>query len=312
MNTQLTQKKDIRSLLQSDAVKQQLALALPATLTPERMTRVALTTVLRTPALGNCRPESLLNALMTCAQAGLEPDGRNAHLVPYGDQVQAIFDWTGLVRLAGKNGVKNIAPALACANDTFVWKRTANGLEFVHEVDWRKPRGDWFAAYVVWNNPDGGDFDGEVMTRDEVLAIKKRSRAGGNGPWVTDEAEMAKKTVIRRASKRWPLDPEVAAAFIADDDVLEQRQMRDVTARKASLAGAIMGNLDALAPRADGAQGDPATGDWSDTAGGQSDVPPHETESEAPPDERVELLAQLQRSIKATGLDELKVENSLL
>ncbi len=213
MNTPATQtnKRDIRSLIQSDAVKSQMAMVLPKHLTAERMARVACTAILKTPKLANCSPESLLQALMLCSQAGLEPDGRNAHLIPYGDQVQVIFDWKGLVALARRNGVQNISADNVCENDEFEWYRDAEGLHFKHKVNFRKPRGEMFASYCIWK--DGDQFDGEVMTKDEIDAIRKRSRAGTSGPWVSDYGEMSKKTVVRRSSKKWPLDAELAEAL---------------------------------------------------------------------------------------------------
>ena len=70
-------KRDIRALLQSDGVKSQMAMVLPKHLTADRMARVACTAILKTPKLAQCKTESLLQALMLCSQAGLEPDGRN-------------------------------------------------------------------------------------------------------------------------------------------------------------------------------------------------------------------------------------------
>jgi recombinational DNA repair protein RecT len=55
------------------------------------------------------------------------------------------------------------------------------------------------------------------MTRDEVEAIRKRSRSANNGPWATDFDEMAKKTVFRRASKWIELSSEIRDAFDNDD-----------------------------------------------------------------------------------------------
>lgn len=211
-------KRDIRTLIQSDAVKQQMAMVLPKHITADRMARVACTAILKTPKLAQCKPESLLQALMLCSQAGLEPDGRNAHLIPYGDIVQVIFDWKGIVARARENGVKNIAADIVCENDLFEFSRTGDGLQFNHKIDFRKPRGAMFAAFCIWK--DGEQFDGEVMTKDEVDGIRKRSKAGSSGPWVTDYNEMAKKTVIRRASKKWPLDADFAEAINADSDAL--------------------------------------------------------------------------------------------
>ena len=154
MNTPATTtaKRDIRALIQSDQVKQQLAMVLPKHLTPERMARVACTAILKTPKLATCSPESLLQALMLCSQAGLEPDGRNAHLIPYGDQVQVIFDYKGLIALARRNGIANIATDVVCENDAFEWNRSADGLHFKHQINWREPRGQMYAAFVIWKD----------------------------------------------------------------------------------------------------------------------------------------------------------------
>lgn len=233
MSTSLTTPaapKDLRSLLKSDTVKDQIALALPKHMDADRMARVALTACNKTPALLQCDTASVLTALMACSAAGIEPDGRNAHLIPYGKTCQLIVDWKGYVILAKRNGLKNIAGDVVCENDVFEWKRDETGLRFKHEVDLRKPRGEMYAAYVIWNEP-GGDFDGEVMQKDEIEKIKKRSRASGSGPWVTDFNEMAKKTVIRRASKRWDISPEARAAIEADDKQFEERDVTPTTTR---------------------------------------------------------------------------------
>ncbi len=57
------------------------------------------------------------------------------------------------------------------------------------------------------------------MSKDEVEAIRKRSRSGSSGPWVTDWNEMAKKTVFRRHSKWLPLSPDLRDAIEKDEDV---------------------------------------------------------------------------------------------
>lgn len=219
--------RDLRDMLRSDGVRNQIALALPSTMTPERMMRVALTTVNRTPKLLECSQASVLTALMSCAAMGIEPDQRNAHLIPYGKECQLIVDWKGLVLLAKRGGLKGIAADVVCENDAFEWTRNSDGLHFVHRVDYAKPRGQVYAAYCIWRE-DGG-LDGECLQRDEIEAVRKRSRAGNAGPWVTDWAEMAKKTAIRRASKRWDISPEFAAAVALDDDRLAVTVERDIT-----------------------------------------------------------------------------------
>lgn len=220
MSTQVstTQKKsDIRTLIQSEQVKAQMALVLPKHLTADRMARVACTAILRTPKLLECRPESLLQALMLCSQAGLEPDGRNAHLIPYGDQCQLIIDWKGLVALAERNGcAENIYADKVCDNDEFSACVVDGVKKLTHTINWKKDRGPAYAYYCSCRR--NGHLDYEVMTLADVQKIKARSKAGNSGPWVSDFDEMAKKTTIRRMSKRWDLAPEVTEIIDSEDD----------------------------------------------------------------------------------------------
>lgn len=214
---QTRQAPDIRELLRSEKVKDQIALALPKHMNADRMLRVALTAVNKTPKLLQCNQQSLLSALMTCSQMGIEPDGRNAHMIPYGDQCQLIIDYKGLITLARRNGIQNLAADVVCENDEFEWYRNAAGLQFTHRVDWRKPRGKVYAAYCIWTEGNS-ILEGDVMQVDEIEKIRKRSRAGTSGPWVTDWNEMAKKTVVRRSSKKWDISPELTEALDKDDD----------------------------------------------------------------------------------------------
>jgi len=71
----------------SDAVKSQIAMAAPRHLTPDRIIRIAMTSIQQTPKLADCTKESLLGSVLTCTQLGLEPDGVSgkAYLIPYGD-----------------------------------------------------------------------------------------------------------------------------------------------------------------------------------------------------------------------------------
>ncbi len=221
-----TKKDDLRSLLASDRVKQQIELALPKHMTSDRMVRVALTALNKSPKLLDCKPASVLTALMTCSACGIEPDGRNAHLIPYGDTCQLILDYKGLVTLAKRNGVKAIRAEQVCDKDVFSYSVVNGEPKLHHQVDYRNPRGAAYAFYATAITD--GELDVEVMTKDEVDAIKKRSRASGSGPWVTDYSEMAKKTVLRRMSKRWDITPELRDVLDADDDVPE-REERDIT-----------------------------------------------------------------------------------
>jgi recombination protein RecT len=226
MSTQLT----IRDRLQSDAFRDQIAMVLPNHIKPERMVRVACTAMLRTPKLAECDQTSFFNAMLQLSQWGLEPDGRRAHLIPFRNnrenrtECQLIIDYKGLVELILRAGnVASIHADKVCDADEFVYDC---GQILSHKIDFRKPRGEVFAYYCIITRKDGTKKC-EVMSREEVDAIRKRSKSANNGPWVTDFDEMAKKTVFKRASKWCELSSEIRDAIEHDDrDTVEGRVTR--------------------------------------------------------------------------------------
>jgi recombination protein RecT len=207
--------KTLRGMIASDVMRDQFAMALPSILTPDRFIRVAITALNRTPKLQDCTQESVFGCLMDCAALGIEPDGRRAHLIPYGNKATLIIDYKGYIELARRSGEVSLWRAeLVCENDVFEYSK---GEVTKHSINFREPRGTVYAAYSYVRFKDGSE-DYEVMTRDEIESIRKRSKAGSSGPWVTDWNEMAKKTVIRRHSKRLPLSAEFRDALDKDGD----------------------------------------------------------------------------------------------
>ena len=108
----------VKGWIESTAFRDQVARALPKHLTPDRFLRVALTALLKTPKLATCTPESVTQCLLSCSQMGLEPDGRRAHLIPYGNACTLIIDYKGIVELAMRSGlVANLHADTVCENE---------------------------------------------------------------------------------------------------------------------------------------------------------------------------------------------------
>jgi len=211
----------IRDQIESPKFREEIAKALPKHLTPDRFIRVAVSTLTRTPKLKECEPVSLFGAMLTLSQLGIEPDGRRAHLIPFENrkrgvvECQLIIDYKGLAEMAMRSGVVSYLHAdVVCDADIF---EENMGEIIAHKIDRRKPRGEVYAAYAICKFKDG-TAKAEVMSSDEIEAIRKRSKAGNSGPWITDWNEMAKKTVFRRLSKWLPLSPEFRDAVEADDE----------------------------------------------------------------------------------------------
>lgn len=226
MSEQLSTKQDtsIKGLLQSEVLREQIALALPMHLKPERFIRIATTALTRTPKLKDCSKESFFKCLLDLSAMGIEPDGRRAHLIPYGTECTLILDYKGMIDLVRRSGeVTSLRAETVCENDEFAWE---NG-KVTHKIDWRKPRGDMQAVYAE-AVLKSGETQTATMTKEEVDGIRKRSRAGNSGPWQSDYSEMAKKTAVRRLCKLLPLSSEIAEHMEKDHDSLVERDVTPV------------------------------------------------------------------------------------
>lgn len=206
------------------ALKQLLERAKPAMqgvatkhMTPEKMVRVALLATSRTPKLLDCTPQSILLAVMQASSLGLEVGGVLGHgyLVPYGNEAQFIPGYRGLIDLARRGGQVSTVEARVVLDDDEAFHYELGLLpRLIHRPG--AGMGEMTHVYAIARFRDGST-QFEVMNRVAVDAIRKRSRAGTNGPWVTDYAEMARKTVVKRLMKYLPLSVELAAAIELDN-----------------------------------------------------------------------------------------------
>lgn len=202
-----------------------IAEAMPRHLSVERILRVTLAAVGRTPLLLQCDQASILKSVMVAAQLGLEPTGvlGSAYLVPYRNtktgryEAQLIIGYRGLIDLARRSGqIASIDARVVRTSDRFI---CTFGLLPVleHEPCWDDDPGELRAVYAVARLTDGST-QLEVMTKAEIEKIRLRAKAGNNGPWITDYEEMARKTVVRRLAKYLPLSVELETAFRIQQD----------------------------------------------------------------------------------------------
>lgn len=209
-------KPSLAQLIQQ--LRPEIARALPRHLNPDRMARIATTCLRQTPALARTTPESFLGALLTASQLGLEPGPTGeAYLVPYGNVCTFVPGYRGLIKLARNSGqLRDIWAEVVFANDEFSYSLGLHR-DLVH-VPAKGERGQPIYVYAAAELTDGGrPF--VVMSVDEVEAIRARSKAGRNGPWVSDWNAMARKTVVKQLAKWLPLSAEVTAAMSLDGTV---------------------------------------------------------------------------------------------
>jgi recombination protein RecT len=156
--------------------------------------------------------QSVVDAVTNVAAIGisLNPAKKQAYLVPRDNQICLDISYMGLIDLAVECGSIMWAQAnLVYASEIF----EVDGFDKppIHK---RKPlakdKGELIGAYVVAKTPDG-DYLTEVMSISEIYDVRDRSSAWKawiskqkKCPWVTDEGEMCRKTLVKRGSKYWP------------------------------------------------------------------------------------------------------------
>jgi recombination protein RecT len=191
----------MRAMLTGNSIKKRMAEILPEYMSAERMTRVAVTAMTKNPKLYNCSPESVLIAMIDLSTLGLEPDGRRAALVPYKSECKLMVMYQGLVQLIMDTGiVSRIHADVVREKDVFTEDK---GIVTEHKIDRREDRGEVYAAWCVIELKDGS-AKYEVMSRDEIEAVRSMSKSRDSDAWTQSGPEMAKKTVFRRAAKWIP------------------------------------------------------------------------------------------------------------
>jgi recombination protein RecT len=211
-------------LLDSDEMKRKIRASLDGLgISPERFARAALGALAANPfVVERCTIPSVVQSILQAASLGLELDPRlgQAYLVPRRDQALLQIGVRGWIQMAFNTG-KLIAMDVGeiHENDVVEYVRGSNPrLEIRPPFSDRGP----VVAYYCAAQWIGGGTTIETMTRYEVVAHRDRfsdawKRQGEKSPWGTDFDQMAQKTVIARARKRWPVSL-VPSGVDLDDD----------------------------------------------------------------------------------------------
>jgi phage RecT family recombinase len=212
----------VATLRPIDRFKQEISLRkdmmlplLPKTLSFDKFEAMVIAAVGSNPKLLECDRASLLKACIQAAELGLSlnPTLGEGDILQVWDSRSKSYHaqfrprYMGLMKLARQSGeiAKIEAEILREKDDYLIQKGDDPRLE--HRVK-LGDRGEKVGAYCIWTLKDGTK-QFEVMDRAEILQIRERSSARTKdgkvvGPWLTDEDEMWRKTVVRRATKYMP------------------------------------------------------------------------------------------------------------
>lgn len=206
---------------------------LPKTLSFDKFEAMVIAAVGSNPKLLECDRASLLKACIQASELGLSLNptlGEGDILQVYDSRTKtynAQFRprYMGLMKLARQSGmIAKIEAEIVRENDEFLIQK-GDDSRLEHRIKLGN-RGEKIGVYCVWTLKDGTK-QFEVMDREQILAIRDRSSAKDKqtgrivGPWATDEDEMWRKTVVRRASKYMPRSTDAFVNAVTLDNLHE-------------------------------------------------------------------------------------------
>jgi len=213
--------------------------ALPknSAMSPERLSRITLTTMKSNPKLLQCTTESILGAVLQSAQLGLEPDLLGScYFIPYKNLCSFQIGYKGLIDLVTRKGeVSSIVANPRYENDywLFEWGRSE---DLKHRPAPYANRGRLMGFYAYAHLKDGG-FKMHYMDVEEVEHIRNNHSKAyqfdkTSSIWVKHYNAMAQKTVLRQLIKYLPISVEIQNAVAHDEtirkDITEEAQHIDI------------------------------------------------------------------------------------
>lgn len=238
--------RTVKSMLRSEAAKDQLAKVAAAHMRPEKMMRVVANAVRTTPDLNDCDPMSLLGAMMTSAALGIEPNTPQgfAWLLPFKNkkkgitEAQLIIGYKGFIDLAFRSGVLTYIDAGVHYSDDELWQYE-KGMNFTLRHAEGPQEGRKVHAYAIakWQNPNGGEGTAAVVLPwSKVMKVRDgsqnwkaavRYKRTDQSPWSTNEDQMAMKTAIRALAQsgRLPMSVEMQTAIDVDNKAMDYRSV---------------------------------------------------------------------------------------
>lgn len=207
-----------------ERMRPELARALPRHVDADRIARIALTELRKTPQLATTSAESFMGALMTCAQLGLEPGSATgeAYLVPRKNkgrmETTLIVGYQGLAKLFWQHPLaKHLDAQAVLEGDDFDY---AYGLDpFLRH----KPLLDGAADrpvthyYAVATLTTGASMF-VVLSPQQVKALRG-GKVGTSGDIPDPMQWMERKTVLKQLLKLLPKSPELTQALANDETV---------------------------------------------------------------------------------------------
>lgn len=221
---------ELSIVLASELERPSVIDALPSDFNRARFIQNTVALVQENEQLSRMPQAKLVPALMKGAYLGLDFFNKECYAIPYGQQVQFMPSYTGMVKLAkrfSKRSLIDIYAHIVRDGDEF-----ESGVEDGHEYVRFKPKpfndGPIIGAFAVAQYYDGG-IKVETMSKSQLDAVKRMSKAQSGTAWKFFADEMYRKSVIRRLCKGIDLDMEnVEQARVMQAEDVQEVEVSEV------------------------------------------------------------------------------------
>jgi recombination protein RecT len=207
---------------------------LPPDITSEQFRAACWLELTGNPDVPACVVESVRDAIIYAANYGLMP-GRDCHFIAYKQKkyrnqkgLQCIPNYFGILRTLDRTGkVRRAFAHPVHEGDEFLFDMFADKPIHRPAVTLGKKPGAELFYYGAIIFKDGSCAF-EVLTLDDLDAIRRRAPGHDSGPWVTDTVMMKRKSAIKRVAKYVQLTPDLRQLLEGDDE----REKEDIPAER--------------------------------------------------------------------------------
>lgn len=182
---------------------------------PEIFVVKAVNHIITSDKIKNCTKPSLYLAILDAARAGMNLDGVEGAIVPYGKTATFQPMYPGLAK---RSGWKHYKAFVVRENDYFKYTDSNDGCSYEFSKA-RKDRGE-FELAVCWSI-DKDNFESmTVVSSDVMLQIENKAKQR-NPVWRSNREAMWQKTAAKQHAKYQVFEDMSVIKAINDDDINE-------------------------------------------------------------------------------------------
>ena len=175
-------------------------------------------------------PQAIIGNLIKAAYLSLDFYNKEVWLIPYGGQLDFSISGKGMKKLAKQHStrpIRDIYAKVIRQGDELV-ETVVNGEPSINFKPKMLNDGEIIGAFAVCLFADGG-MQYEILTKNEIDTIRRKSKAANSPAWKDFYGEMARKSAMKRLCKNIDIEfdnPNQRDAYDSDMALDDGKSMR--------------------------------------------------------------------------------------